>query len=450
MLEFPRLRRRKPFPYKCYLDGVRDGALHGWAVNVRQPAEPVKVSIYYEGTCIGEVTAMNFRQDLVRPSIGLGHGNYAFALPVPPRIRVLREYTLFALLDGQFEILGSPAHVVEPSQFPVIDGAVDGMHGGTLEGWAVDNLNPTEPAVVRISENGSLLGEIAATAYRDDLKKATIGLCHGNYAFNFKIPEAVRARRKYTLAAFVGEKELRGSPVIVYETDGYPFRSAGPHVRDFLAEQYLHGTGIEIGALDKPAVVPPGTIVRYVDSMPVEQLREYYRTELHGHSLLKVDIVCDAQTLEAVETASQDFVIANQVLEHLENTLLALENMLRVVKPGGIVFLSLPDKRYSFDVDRPVTPFSHLLADYRSGPGAGREGHYREWIELVEKLPAAESDARLIFLQRAKCYPIHYHVWTASGMIEMFERAQAVLPIPFEIECFKANEAEALIVLRRA
>jgi SAM-dependent methyltransferase len=449
MRSFLRLRREKPAPYKSFLDGVREGALHGWAVNVKEPAEPARVSIYHNGDCIGETTAMHFRQDLVRPSLGLGHGNYAFAFAVPPRIRVLREYTLSAVLDGAVEILGSPVAVVEPSQFPMIDGAVDGIHGGTLEGWAVDNMNPTEPAKVRIFQDSDFLGEVAASAFRDDLRKATIGQGHGNYGFNFKIPESVRAQRKYTVAAQVGDLELRGSPVTVYESDDFPFRTTGLHVRDFLVQQYLHGSGIEIGALDKPALVPVGTRVQYVDSKPAEQLREFYKTELHGHALLQVDIVADAQTLDPVATGSQDFVIANQVLEHLENTLLSLENMLRVLKPGGVLFISLPDKRYSFDVDRPVTEFSHLLADYRSGPEGGREAHYREWIELVEKLPPAEIPARLDFLQNILCYPIHYHVWTPYEMFQMFDQSRAVLPYAYEIECVKTNEAETLFVLRR-
>jgi len=31
----------------------------------------------------------------------------------------------------------------------------------------------------------------------------------------------------------------------------------------------------------------------------------------------------------------------------------------------------------------------------------------------------------------------------------MFDRARAVLPFSYEIECFKANDSEALFVLRR-
>jgi hypothetical protein len=123
--------------------------------------------------------------------------------------------------------------------------------------------------------------------------------------------------------------------------------------------------------------------------------------------------------------------------------------MLRVVRSGGVVFLSLPDKRHTFDAGRPVTTFEHILEDYKNGPERGREAHYREWIGLVENIPAAESDARLHFLMNVSNYPIHFHVWTQFEMWEMFNQARTVLPFSYEIDCFKANDAEALFVLRK-
>ena len=182
----------------------------------------------------------------------------------------------------------------------------------------------------------------------------------------------------------------------------------------------------------------------------VEELRSIYGPDLQGLEIVPVHIITDAHTLKAVPDASQDFVVANQVLEHLENPLLALENILRVLKPGAVAFLSLPDHRFTFDSDRPVTPFSHLLDDYRLGPELSREGHYREWATLVEKTPPAELDDRVDLLMNRLRYAIHFHVWTQYGMFQLFDQARAVLPRPYEIECFKANGDEAIAILRRS
>ena len=332
----------------------------------------------------------------------------------------------------------------------VYDGHLDGMNGDAIYGWALNISEPSQEVTVNFYHDGVAIGQAVAREFREDLRKAKIGLGHGSYGFNFAVPQKVRALRNYTVAAYAGgQTELAGSPLEVNETPELPFRKRGNHVRDFLAQQYLYGAGIEIGGLNLPCKVPAGTAVMQIDSKTTEELITYYGREMHGQTVVKVDLVTDAHTLAGIGSGSQDFTIANQVLEHLENPLLALESMFRVVKPGGVVFLSLPDKRHTFDSRRPVTTFEHILKDYSEGPDHGREAHYREWMELVENVPADEADERLNFLMNIQHYPIHFHVWTQFEMWEMFDRARAVLSSSYEIDCFKANDAEALFVLKK-
>jgi SAM-dependent methyltransferase len=324
------------------------------------------------------------------------------------------------------------------------------MNGDAVYGWALKIGEPERELTVSFYHEGVAIGEAVAREFREDLRKAKIGLGHGSYGFNFAVPAEIRVLRNYSLRAYVeGKTELAGSPLEVNETPELPFRKRGNHVRDFLALQYLCGSGIEIGALNLPCKVREGTVVKHVDSKTTEELIKYYGREMYGQTVVQVDLVTDAHTLAGVESASQDFVAANQVLEHLENPLLAIENILRVVKPGGVVFLSLPDKRHTFDAARPVTSFEHILDDYRLGPERGREAHYREWMDLVENVGPAEYAERLNLLMNMLHYPIHFHVWTQFEMWEMFDRTRKVLPCSYELDCFKANDAEALFVLRK-
>ena len=333
---------------------------------------------------------------------------------------------------------------------PAYDGHLDSMNGDAIYGWALDHAKPDQEVTVNFFHDGVVIGTAVAREFREDLRKAKIGSGHGSYGFSFPVPPTIRALRNYTLRAFAGGKtELAGSPLEVNETPELPFRKRGHHIRDFLALQYLCGTGLEIGALNLPCKVPGGTTVTHVDSKTTEELIKYYGREMQGQTVVKVDLVTDAHTLAGIESESQDFAVANQVLEHLENPLLAIENMLRVVKPGGVVFLSLPDKRHTFDARRPVTSFEHILEDYNLGPEGSREGHYREWMDLVENVAPAEFAERLNFLMNVLHYPIHFHVWTQFEMWEIFDRARAGLPCSYEIDCFKANDAEALFVLRK-
>lgn len=326
------------------------------------------------------------------------------------------------------------------------EGYLDNFSGGWVQGWALDSSQRGKPARVEIRHEGELLGYAEAQLFREDLRQAGIGDGSGRYGFRFKIPEAVRAKLRYEIEAHACGSALQNSPLHI-EEDPEPLPGAGLHVRDFLAVQYLHGSGIEVGALDKPLRVPEGVRVRYVDSYPAGELRKRYGPELEG-AATEVDIVADATTLDGIADGTQSFVIANHVFEHLENPLLALRNFLRVTRENGIVFLAIPDRRYTFDVRRPATPFEHLLSEYEGGAGANREAHYREWIALVENDPDP-GGKRLRFLRDEAQYSIHFHVWSEYELFDLFTRVRQLESFDFEIECFKANGNESIFILRK-
>src|SRR5260370_14177882 len=66
-----------------------------------------------------------------------------------------------------FRFLRPPARPAAPRA--PFDGRVDGFHAGAIEGWAVNNLDPSHPPKVVIHQNGSPIGEVAAHAYPDSL-----------------------------------------------------------------------------------------------------------------------------------------------------------------------------------------------------------------------------------------------------------------------------------------
>lgn len=224
--------------------------------------------------------------------------------------------------------------------------------------------------------------------------------------------------------------------------------AASPAIhRASIAAQYLHGEGLEVGALHRPLPVPPGVRVRYVDRLPVHELRRHY-PELEHETLVVPDILDDAGTLATVADASQDFVIANHLLEHCPNPIAAMHNLLRVLRPGGVLFLALPDKRLSFDRDRPLTPFEHLERDYHEGPHTSRDQHFEEWTRLVNKI-TEEAEARSqIEHYKAIDYSIHYHVWDQMAMLEFLSRIRGQYTRAFDIELMWRCAEEVVFVLR--
>ena len=110
--------------------------------------------------------------------------------------------------------------------------------------------------------------------------------------------------------------------------------------------------------------------------------------------------------------------------------------------------MALPDKRFTFDVERPVTDIDHVLRDFEEGPEWSKRGHYEEWVRIVGKLSDKEAEEQIQNLMRKECW-IHFHVWTQYEMFELLEGARKRLGLNFEIECFLKSAGECIFVLRK-
>ena len=127
-----------------------------------------------------------------------------------------------------------------------------------------------------------------------------------------------------------------------------------------LAARFLRDEGIEIGALHNPLPMPDCANVKYLDVLTKAQALAHY-PELSAAKLVDPDIIDNAQELAAIKDAAWNFCVANHVLEHTRKPLTALRNWLRVLKPGGILYVSIPDCSNKLDRKRPVTTFEHQL-----------------------------------------------------------------------------------------
>jgi SAM-dependent methyltransferase len=216
-------------------------------------------------------------------------------------------------------------------------------------------------------------------------------------------------------------------------------------VRAWIAALYLQGHGLEVGALHSPLPVPPTAHVTYVDRMTVADLRQQY-PELKDHALTEPDIITNGEQLTGIADDSQDFVIASHFLEHCQDPIGALASMLRVTRANGIIYLAVPDKRYTFDRSRPLTPFAHLVRDHTEGPAASREAHFEEWATLTEdENIRGRSGSELMAID----YSIHFHVWTQAEMLELFARLKTDYDFPFEVEAIVKNGMELIAILRK-
>jgi len=234
-----------------------------------------------------------------------------------------------------------------------------------------------------------------------------------------------------------------------YRTERDQWRFIAKRVRDFASRRYLRGQGIEIGGLHRPLALYEGATVKYVDRLSTEEVRRFYPA-INDQPQVTVDIVDDGETLRTISDASVDFVIANHVLEHTRNPIGAIETFLRVLKPGGIIFMAIPDKRFTFDSKREVTPFAHIRDDYLRGPEWSDRGHYEDWARNVREFPTEEETLRYIEECLASLRNIHFHVWTQVEIIEMFLAMRREFAFPLEVEAVIQNNREVVVVLRKS
>jgi SAM-dependent methyltransferase len=96
-------------------------------------------------------------------------------------------------------------------------------------------------------------------------------------------------------------------------------------------------------------------------------------------SLTSPDFLTDASRLYFAEDDNCDFVCSSHVLEHLSNPIRALKEWIRVLKPGGIIYCAVPDKRFTFDHKRKRTTLRHLEKDYQENVVSKDLSHLKDY-----------------------------------------------------------------------
>ena len=183
--------------------------------------------------------------------------------------------------------------------------------------------------------------------------------------------------------------------------------------------------GLEIGAHFKPT---SGLTPFYTDNVP----------DFAGTATECVDFFADARALPIADD-TLDYLCSSHVLEHLPDPLAALHEWHRVLRPGGWLYLVVPDKRFTFDEPRAVTPPEHILRDFLIGGSDGRE-HIDDFVDQThwhqlrpgatsEEKPLQQAAARAEYREKiARGMPvdIHFHTFTPASLDTLLRAAGLV------------------------
>src|SRR5690349_20612939 len=100
-----------------------------------------------------------------------------------------------------------------------------------------------------------------------------------------------------------------------------------------VAPRFLKGIGIAIGAHRHPI---EGIAPIYIDRVV---------NFANQADVVRPEICAKADDLPFYDN-SLDYVASSHVLEHLANPIAALREWYRVIKPGGHVYMVVPDRRF--------------------------------------------------------------------------------------------------------
>ncbi len=98
-----------------------------------------------------------------------------------------------------------------------------------------------------------------------------------------------------------------------------------------VALHYVHGVLLDLGCGNKPYA---GIFIKHVD--------KYIGADVQQNSQNTVDAIIDIAGRLPFEEASFGTVLSTQVLEHVEHPGVHLQEIARVLRPGGILVLTVP------------------------------------------------------------------------------------------------------------
>lgn len=222
------------------------------------------------------------------------------------------------------------------------------------------------------------------------------------------------------------------------------FERYQPSISSRLVTEYCVGHGIEIG----PGKAP------YSDPKNTEFLDKH--TE-NADGTPDPDIVADASNIPRPDS-SFDFLVSSHCLEHCQNTLTVLHEWIRVLKPGGIMFLILPHGDRTFDRHRKKTTLQHHIDDYNNLTDEPDRTHIDEiqegWSKNEDFEAGSEEYKKTWGVDvwdwdfRFKNDVIHFHVWSQNEMAKVLQYLD--MELLYIVEKLPERHDSFLIIARKA
>ncbi len=206
-----------------------------------------------------------------------------------------------------------------------------------------------------------------------------------------------------------------------------------------IVNRFLKEPGVEIGAFKTPI---PGIKPIYVD-----RFREY------AHEKTLADYYGDTCDLPFYDS-SLAYVAASHVIEHVANPIGALKEWYRVLKHHGIIYMVVPDRRRTFDHNRPLTSIEHILEDYHRGVSQVDGTHIHDFVYGVDWSQfSPETPIDIVITEQKKLEEscraaitagseinIHFHTFEPESMLSLLALVNRASLLGGQIEILEIHQ----------
>lgn len=210
---------------------------------------------------------------------------------------------------------------------------------------------------------------------------------------------------------------------------------------------------LEIGALDSPTFKAPEFRISYVDYASREELSKKSATNPRYafERLVDVNYVVCGERYSDVIPEKFDLIVANHVIEHIPDVIGWLYDLGTLLRPDGMIFLSVPDRRYTFDIVRRESNFIDLIRphitkqtrpdflnildhfwNHKSVQASDAwDGTHHAAVQRM-RFSHTEAMAHTDKASKLPYADVHCHVFTASSFAELMEDLQKFGYIGFQ------------------
>jgi len=234
--------------------------------------------------------------------------------------------------------------------------------------------------------------------------------------------------------------------------------------------------GLEIGPLVSPIVTKKMGDIVYADHASTEELQKKYSKDpnIDESKIVDITYVLGSKTLpEAVGAETFfDYVIASHVIEHVPNLIGWLDEIFSILKPGGVLSLMIPDKRFTFDIRRRCTNIvdvvdAHIHQLKKPSPRHVYD-HFSNFMEvdchkvwaegntglakMADNNPGTGLDMALNSFVSDHYYDSHCWVFTPYSFFELLKDMASIDLFQFEVIDFNDtnnNEFEFYVSLKK-